>query len=63
MKKRTISPGLVMGTDVGNYIFFDKEDGFAGYIIIDIKDGRVVKYKFEESDVWKKYCIFIYYWL
>ena len=23
-----------------NYIFFDKEDGFAGYIIIDIKDDN-----------------------
>lgn len=50
MKQRTISPGLVMGTDFGNYIFFDKEDGYAGYIIIDIKDGRVVKYKFEENE-------------
>ena len=50
MKQRTISPGLVMGTDFGNYIFLDKEDGYAGYIIIDIKDGRVVKYKFEENE-------------
>ena len=50
MKERTISPGLVMGTDFGNYIFFDKDEGYAGYIIIDIKNGQVVKYKFEENE-------------
>ena len=49
MKLRTILPGLVLLPGMGSCVYLDKEDGYAGYIIIDIKDGRVVKYKFEEN--------------
>ena len=49
MKLRTILPGLVLLPGMGSCVYLDKKDGYAGYIIIDIKDGRVVKYKFEEN--------------
>ena len=49
MKLRTILPGLVLLPGMGSCVYLDKEDGYAGYIIIDIKDGRVVNYKFEEN--------------
>ena len=49
MRLRTVQPGLVLLPGMGSCVYLDKEDGYAGYIIIDIKDGRVVKYKFEEN--------------
>ena len=50
MRLRTVQPGLVLLPGMGSCVYLDKEDGYAGYIIIDIKDGRVVKYKFEENE-------------
>ena len=49
MKLRTIQPGLVAPPWLCECVYLDKDEGYAGYIIIDIKDGRVVRYKFEEN--------------
>ena len=50
MKLRTIQPGLVAPPWLCECVYLDKDEGYAGYIIIDIKNGRVVKYKFEENE-------------
>ncbi|MCR5068452.1 MAG: hypothetical protein K6A78_01390 [Prevotella sp.] len=50
MRLRTVQPGLVLMPSMGSCVYLDKEDGYAGYIIIDIKNGQVVKYKFEENE-------------
>ena len=50
MRLRTVQPGLVLLPGMGSCVYLDKEDGYAGYIIIDMINGRVVKYKFEENE-------------
>lgn len=49
MRLRTVYYEGILMPDMDSCVYLDKEDGYAGYIIIDIKDGRVVKYKFEEN--------------
>ena len=49
MKLRTIQPGLVAPPWLCECVYLDKDEGYAGYIIIDIKNGQVVRYKFEEN--------------
>ena len=51
MRLRTVYYEGILMPDMDSCVYLDKEDGYAGYIIIDIKDGRVVKYKFEEARV------------
>ena len=50
MRLRTVYYEGILMPSMGSCVYFDKEDGYAGYIIIDIKNGRVVKYKFEENE-------------
>ena len=50
MRLRTVYYEGILMPDMDSCVYLDKEDGYAGYIIIDIKNGRVVKYKFEENE-------------
>lgn len=49
MKLRSVYPGGILIPDMDSCVYLDKDEGYAGYIIIDIKNGQVVKYKFEEN--------------
>ena len=37
--------------DLDNDLYLDKDAGYAGYIIIDIQNNNVLKYKFEDNIV------------
>lgn len=46
-----LKSGLVLTQDLDNDLYLDKDAGYAGYIIIDIQNNNVLKYKFEDNIV------------